>query len=66
MMKQKEMVARLEAIEARLSVLESRKPETPPQQPEEPQGTDWADPALANGFEMLASLIPRRRFGSLG
>jgi hypothetical protein len=65
-MKQKEMEARLEAIEARLAVLESREPKTPAEEPEEPQGTDWSDPAILTGYEMLASLIPRRRFGSLG
>lgn len=49
------------SLEARVAALEAAQ-----RAPEPEQGTDWSDPAILTGYEMLTSLIPRRRFGSLG
>jgi len=61
--KQNALENRIAALEARVAALEAaqRAPE-----PEPKQGTDWSDPAILTGYETLASLIPRRRFGSIG
>jgi hypothetical protein len=54
--------ARIASLETRIAELEQPKSDTP-----EEAGTDWGDPALARGYEMLQTLLAtRRRFGSLG
>ena len=53
--------ARIASLEVRLAAIE------PKQQAPEETGTDWSNPALVDGYALLASLLGSRRpFGSVG